>query len=170
MRRSLIVVLAAALALGAIGAPSAMAKKKKKKKPVPVTKTITFTQEGTITAPAPSSAASKGVTEAEFTAANNCASPPASQGFDGYVVELPADYRLGTATLEVLGSDATGEYDLDVYFYDSACSLMEPYMTDGADATGPIPGGAQWAVIDLFVGANASFKLTATTQITEIAS
>jgi hypothetical protein len=161
MKKSLIAVLAAFLAIGLVAAPSAVAKKKKKKPPAPVV--VTFVEEGTITAPAPSGAASKGVTEAEFTIANECASMPASQGFDGHVVELPEDFRTGTATLEVLGSDASGQYDLDVYFYDAGCSLMEPYMTDGADATGPIPGGATWAVIDLFVGANASFKLTATT-------
>lgn len=158
------IALASLLVVGLIGAPSASAKKKKKKK-TPVTKTITFEESGTMAGPAPSSLLVGGVTEAEFTIVNSCASLPSSQGVDGYVVELPEDFRSGTATLEVLGSDASGAYDLDVYFYDAGCGLMEPYMTDGADPSGAIPAGATWAVVDLLVGVNASFDLTATTTI-----
>jgi extracellular elastinolytic metalloproteinase len=66
----------------------------------------------------------------------------------------------------VVGSDATGQHDLDVYLYDASCSLMEPYITDGADPSGPILPGAKWAVVSLFAGANASFKLTGTATIT----
>lgn len=165
MKKSLAIVLASLLLLGLIGAPSALAKKKKKKKSAPVTKTITFEESGTMAVPAPTSLVIGGVSEAEFVIVNECASLPVSQGFDGHVVELPEEFRTGTATLEVLGSDATGAYDLDVYFYDAGCALMEPYMTDGADASGAIPPGATWAVVDLLVGANASFDLTATTTI-----
>ena len=165
MRKSLIVGLAAFLVLGLIGAPAATAKKKKKKK-VPVVQTITFEQEGTIRVAAPSSAASSGVTEAEFTGVNECASMPASQGHDGYVVEIPAEYQDGRATLTVEGSDTTGAHDFNVYFYDASCSLMEPYLdSESANESGPINLGAKWAVIDLFLGANASFKLTGTTTI-----
>ena len=165
MKKYLSILLAAFLVVGMIGAPTALAKKKKKKKKAPVTKTITFEESGTIAGPAPSSLAIGGITEAEFVIFNTCASPPASQGVDGHVVELPEDFGSGTGSLEVLGSDATGAYDLDVYFYDAGCSLMEPYMTDGADPSGAIPAGARWAVVDLLVGANASFDLTATATV-----
>lgn len=166
MRKFLVVGLAAFLVLGLIGAPSVSAKKKKKKKPVPVVKT--FTEEGTIRVAGPTGAALKGVTEAEFTIANECASMPASQGHDGYVVEIPAEFQTGTGTLQVAGSDATGQYDLDVYFYDAGCTLMEPYLTNGADESGMILPGAKWAVVNLFVGANASFTLTGTATVSAV--
>lgn len=167
MKKSVTIVLTSLLVIGLIGAPSAGAKKKKKKKkpPAPVTRVITFEESGTIAGPAPSSLAIGGITESEFTVVNTCASLPASQGVDGHVVELPEDFRMGTATMEVLGSDATGAYDLDVYFYDAGCALMEPYMTEGANPTGAIPPGATWAVVDLLVGANAAFDLTAEATI-----
>jgi hypothetical protein len=56
--------------------------------------------------------------------------------------------------------------DLDVYFIDAGCGLMEPYMTDGTNPSGSIPPGATWAVVDLFVGANATFDLKATATVT----
>lgn len=43
---------------------------------------------------------------------------------------------------------------------------MEPYIQDGAEASGTINAGAAWAVIDLFVGANATFELKATATVT----
>lgn len=162
MKKSLVVGLAALLVLGVIGAPVATAKKKKKK-PIPATKTITFEAEGTIQVAGPSGVAF-GITESEFYFVNNCAMP-ASQGLDGYVVEIPSEFQAGTASLQVAGSDATGAYDLDVYFYDSGCNLMEPYMTEGADPSGAIVTGAKWAVVNLSLGANASFKLTGTATV-----
>lgn len=164
MKKSLIVTLAAALALGAVAAPSAVAgkKKKKKKKSAPVTRT--FEESGTIAAPAVTGLAIGGLTTAEFVVVNECASLPTSQGFDGHVVEIPVGFRMGTAELEILGSSA-GTYDLDAYFYDGGCGLMEPYMRDGADPTGPIPLGAAWVAVELFVGANTSFDLKATATV-----
>lgn len=165
MKKSLVAGLAALLVLGMIGAPAATAKKKKKvKKPVP--QTITFEQEGTIRVPAPSSAALFGVTDGEFLAVHECGQMPATQGHDAYVVEIPAEYQTGSATLQVAGTDATGAHDLDVYLYDASCSLMEPYITEGADPSGTILAGAKWAVVSLFAGANASFKLTGTATVT----
>jgi hypothetical protein len=148
-----------------IGAPAATAKKKKKVKK-PVTQTITFEQEGTVRAPAPTSLALFGVTDGEFIAVHECGQMPATQGHDAYIVEIPAEFQTGTGTLQVAGSDATGAHDFDVYLYDASCSLMEPYITEGADPTGVILPGAKWAVVSLFTGANASFKLTGTATVT----
>ena len=161
MKKSLMVMLAAALTVGAIAAPSAQAGKKKK-----APKTVTFEESGTIVAPAADGVAFGGVTTMEFVIANACASPPTTQGFDGHIVELPMDFRLGTATIEVTGSDTSGAHDLDVYFYDAGCALLEPYMTDGANPAGAIPPGATYAAIELFVGANATFDLKATATVT----
>ena len=166
MRKSLVAALAAFLVLGMIGAPAATAKKKKKKVKTPVTQTITFEQEGTITAPAPTSIAYFGVTDGEFLVAHECAEMPATQGYDAYIVEIPTEFQTGSGTLAVAGSDATGAHDFDVYLYDASCTLMEPYITEGANPSGQILPGAKWAVVSMFTGANASFKLTGTATVT----
>lgn len=164
MKRALAISLAAAIALSLLAAPSAVAgKKKKKKKPV----TITFEESGSMTLPGPTGLALFGISEAEFTQVHTCSALPTSQGLDGWVVEIPEDFRLGTASLEVTGTDATGSHDLDVYFYDSGCGLMvDNSLTGGPNESGMIPGGAQWAVVDLIVGANATFELKGTATVT----
>lgn len=167
MRKILATTAAAALLLAVAAAPPALAKKKKKP-PAPVTRTITFEESGSMSIPGPTGSVLSGLTEGEFTVVNECASMPMSQGLDGYVVELPAEFQLGTATLQVLGADATGMYDMDAYFYDAACGLMDGVsLTEGADPAGGVPAGAKWVMVDLFVGANATFDLTATATITE---
>lgn len=164
MRKSLVVGVAALLVLGMIGAPAATAKKKKPKKPT--TQTITFEQEGTIRVAAPSSAAYFGVTDGEFLVVHECGQMPTTQGHDAFIVEIPADFQTGSGTLAVAGTDSTGVHDFDVYLYDAGCTLMEPYITEGADPSGIILPGAKWAVVSLFTGANASFKLTGTATVT----
>lgn len=163
MRKSLVATLAALLVLGMIAAPAATAKKKKKK---PVAQTITFEQEGTIRIAGPTSAAYFGITDGEFLVVHDCAQMPATQGHDAWIVEIPAEFQTGSASLKIEGSDASGLYDLDVYYYDASCGLMEPYLTEGTNPAGPILGGAKWAVVSMFTGANASFKLTGTTTVT----
>ena len=164
MKKLFATAIAASLVLGLLAGPSALAGKKKKKPKPPATRTVTLEESGTIMAPAPTSIALFGITEGEF--AQTCAMP-ASQGVDGWVVELPEDFRMGTGLIDVVGTDATGAHDLDVYFYDSACGLMVDYsLTGGADESGAIAPGAAWAVVDLFIGANATFELKATATIT----
>lgn len=168
MKKLVVFLLASLLVVAVVGGPAAAGKKKKKPKPppVPVTETITFEEEGTTRVPALTNRVGGGVTELEFVIAKECAEMPATQGHDGHVIELPEPYRDGNATLALTGSDATGLYDYNVYLYDSNCSLMEPYIEEGADASGAIPAGAQWAVVDMVMGAEGSFKLTATNTIT----
>lgn len=170
MKKAVVFLLASILVVGLVGGPAIAGKKKKKKKPpvppAPVTQTITFEEEGTTRVPAFTNAAGGGITEIEFTVINSCGSMPSTQGHDGHVVELPEAYRDGNATINVTGSDATGLYDYNVYLYDTECNLMEPYIEEGSDASGTIPAGAQWAVVDMVGGAQGSFKLTATNTIT----
>lgn len=168
MKKLVVFLLASLLVVAVVGGPAAAGKKKKKPKPPPppVTQTITFEEEGTTKVPAVTNKAGGGITELEFVIANECGSMPSTQGHDGHVVELPEQYRDGNATLTVAGSDATGQHDYNVYLYDADCNLMEPYIEDGADAAGGIPAGAQWAVVDMVMGAQGSFKLTATNTIT----
>lgn len=167
MRKSFIVGLIAALLIAALAVPGSAAGKKKKKKKKPAPQTITFTEEGSLLAPAPTSLVLFGITDGEFLVVNGCASMPTTQGHDAWVVEIPAEFSNGTAQLEVKGADATGAYDLDVYFYDYGCALMEPYLTDGVDPAGPINGGAKWAIVTMPQGANATFTLTATNTVTD---
>ena len=162
MRKPLIAVLTATLLVGAIGLPAEAAKRKKKK---PATQTITFTEEGSLRAPAPTSLVLFGLTDGEFIVANECGAMPTTQGHDAWITEIPGEYSDGNATLEVKGADATGAYDLDVYFYDAGCALMEPYLTDGADPAGAINAGAKWSVVTMAAGANATFTMTATNTV-----
>jgi extracellular elastinolytic metalloproteinase len=151
LRKALALVLSLGLLVGVLGTSAQAGKKKKKPK------TITFEAEGTIAGFNPVSAVIAGVTELEFREA--CAGEPASQGLDGYVVEIPRKFQNGTAMLEVKGANPTGVYDLDVYYYSTACELMEPYLTDGEDPSGLIPPGAAWAIVDSFVGVGTGFTL-----------
>lgn len=164
MRKSLVVALTVGLLVGAIGMPAEAGKKKKKKK-APATETISFTEEGSLLAPAPTSLVLFGLTDAEFLVVNECGSMPATQGHDAWIVEIPPEYADGTATVEVKGSDATGAYDLDLYFYDAGCGLLEPYVTDGVDPSGTINAGAAWGIVTMPQGANATFELTATATV-----
>ena len=168
MKKLVVFLLASLLVTAVVAGPASAGKKKKKPKPppAPVTQTITFEEEGTAKVPVLTNKVGGGVTELEFVIKNECASLPTTQGHDGHVLELPEQYRDGNATLTLTGTDTTGQYDYNVYLYDADCNLLEPYIEEGADATGAIPAGAQWAVVDMVMGVQGSFKLTATNTIT----
>jgi hypothetical protein len=155
MRKAITAALIAGLVAGTLAMP---AEAKKKKKP----KVITFEVEGAIQGMNPAGAVLFGITEGEFREVHTCTALPATQGVDGFVFEVPADFQAGTATFDVTASDATGTYDLDAYFYSASCDLLEPHATDGADPSGAIPPGAAWGVVDAFAGAQSTFTLTAT--------
>ena len=160
MRKPLIAALTVALLVGAIAMPADAAKKKKKKAP----QTITFTEEGSLRAPAPTSLLLFGLTDAEFLVANECASMPVTQGHDAWVLEIPAEYSDGRATVEAKGA-SPAPYDMNLYFYDAGCALMELQLTEGVDPTGSIAPGAKWAILTMPYGANVGFTLTGTTTV-----
>ena len=161
MKKLFAMLIAATLVLGVLAGPSAFAGKKKK------TRTITFEESGAVKVAGPQGAVLFGVTEGEYTRVHSCAAMPVSQGHDGWAIAIPEEFRLGTASVEVLGADTSGAYDYDLYFYDSGCALMaDVWLTDGADASGTIPPGAAYAVLDLVLGANATFDLKATATVT----
>lgn len=161
MKKTLATLLAASLVVGLFTAAPALAgKKKKKKKKAPVT--LTFEESGSMSIPGPTSLLLFGVTDAEFILVNECASLPTTQGVDAHVVEFPEEFRMGTANVEVVGTDATGAHDINLYFYDAGCGLMDDQWSEAGDPSGVIPAGATYAVVTLFQGANATFDLKAT--------
>lgn len=141
-----------------------------------------FEGEGTILAPNPSSRTVLGITETAY----GCHESPdpdvpnevaaVANGLDGVWLHLGEDV-VDAARLwgkpATLVSAALGPVpnDVDAWFFDSGCALIKPaavpgaydMATDGAGPeTGSIPSGAEWVVVDLYAGANASFTLTVT--------
>lgn len=154
MRRAIALALVLGL-LGALSVSPALAKKKKAKPP------ITFEAAGTVALGNPGGLNDASLTGNEFT--NTCAIP-ASQGVDGFVVELSEEISKVTSTVLVSGSDATGSYDLDMYFYSAECSPMGSASTEASDEFGAFPAGTKYVLVNAFVGAQIEFKLTATEQ------
>lgn len=92
----------------------------------------------------------------------------AAQGTDGYWFEIPEAVRGHAATLV-----AAAPNDVDAWFYDENCTLIKPSGTGPVDPdaysmaslspepdgneSGKIPAAAAWAVVDLYVGAAATF-------------
>lgn len=147
MRRSLVLALVACL-LGAFVALPAEAAKKKKKP-------VTFKTEGSFAVANPATLEQGGVTQNEFT--TTCAIP-ASQGLDGYVIELPAKVGKVTSTVSATGGDTTGIYDLDMYFYDKDCVFKSASSTAGSDEQGAMPSGTKYVVVAAFWGVGVDFQ------------
>ena len=125
-----------------------------------------FTDSGTIAAGNPATGDPTGlqnvfgVTGTEFT--TRCAAPPASQGADAWVSQLPKGFGDGTHTITVTGGDSTpAGHDLDVYFLDSSCALIGSAATSAPDESTTIPGGTAYVLSQLWLGANVPVTITA---------
>ncbi|MCA1030262.1 M36 family metallopeptidase [Bacillus timonensis] len=99
------------------------------------------------------------ITENEFVTTQN--SSPQTQGLDGYVVSLPAQYGDGIHNFTVAGESAA-VYDFDIFFYNKNFELIGAVATAGADEAGVIPGGTRYVYVGLYSGANVPFTFTAT--------
>ncbi|MEA2451988.1 MAG: extracellular elastinolytic metalloproteinase [Actinomycetota bacterium] len=150
-------VISIALVLGLLGAMSASPAFAKKKKPVPPP--ITFEASGSFVLGSPLGLNDATITGNEFT--NTCAIP-ASQGVDGFVVELSDEISKVTSAVQVSGSDSTGIYDLDMYFYTADCSSTGSASTEAADELGAFPAGTKYVLVNAFFGAQVEFTLKAT--------
>lgn len=154
MRRALVLVLALSLLTGAMLAPAAA--KKKKKKFVPVT----FEASGAFALMNPGDYTNgTSITKNEFLA--TCAIP-ATQGVDGYVIELSEEISKVTAQVGVTGSDAGIGHDLDMYFYNADCAQTGSASTETADEIGIFTAGTKWVVVTAFAGLQLEFDLAAT--------
>ena len=114
---------------------------------------------GTIGVGNPVSDSVSGATMAEFE--QTCTAPPASQGADGWVTEVPESFGDGAHQV-VLKGDSAAPYDLDVYFYDANCERTGSAASAAADESGTIPSGTRYVLAQLFLGASVPFTLTAT--------
>ncbi|MBK5217721.1 MAG: discoidin domain-containing protein, partial [Propionibacteriales bacterium] len=117
----------------------------------PVTETFT------IDAGNPTGDVTQGVTGTELTA--SCVSPPASQGVDGWVSDVPEGFDDGVHTVTAAG-DSVAPYDLDIYFYNSRCELIGDAASASADESGVIPSGAKYVLTQLWLGVSVPVTLT----------
>ncbi|MFC5730144.1 M36 family metallopeptidase [Nocardioides vastitatis] len=117
------------------------------------------TDTGTITAGTPGGdKTGGGVTAVDF--ATNCVMPPATQGSDGWVTELPSSFGDGVHTVKVTGASAA-PWDLDVYFYAEDCTLTGSAASSAADESGTIPSGTKYVLSHLWSGADVDVTVLA---------
>ncbi len=114
---------------------------------------------GTIATGNPGPTAATGVTMADFT--STCTAPPASQGVDGWVTEVPESFGDGQHTVTVTGS-SPAPHDLDLYFYDDRCRLIGSAASSAADESGSLPSGTRYVLSHLWSGAGVQIEVTAT--------
>lgn len=154
MRRCVVIALAACLAAGAVSAP-AVAKKKPKRKPP-----VTFTESGSVALGHPGDLVG-GYNATRQAFVETCAVPP-TQGTDGYVITLPEEITAVDTLVSIVGADAAGLHDLDIFFFDEACAPLGALSTDAVDETGPMPAGAKYVLVTAFLGVEITFEFKAT--------
>lgn len=66
------------------------------------------------------------------------------------------------ANVSVSGWDATGMYDLDMYFFNAECSPVGSASTEVADEVGAFAAGTKYILVSAFMGAEVQFELSAT--------
>lgn len=150
MRRFFALALIACLSAGAFALPASAGKKKKP---------IKFSAEGAFDVGNPADyMANAGLVRNELEL--TCALP-ASQGTDGFVIELPAELQKVESDASLEGADATGGPDMDMYFYDESCISTGEVATTDLSEYGIIPAGTKWVVVSAWIGADVSFTLDA---------
>jgi len=158
MKKFLIVALVLGLSVSLLG-PASAGKKKKAPKPF----TAEFTMElGHPVLNSATEGSLASVTGQEFLA--SC-SVPSSNGFDGFVVEVPEALRKTPATVEASGTsvtDAASPADMDMYFFDESCEPTGLANAAGTDEFGAILPGTVFIFVHNYVGGPTDAKLVIT--------
>ncbi len=87
--------------------------------------------------------------------------PPASQGTDGWVTEVPDSFGDGVHAVTVTGTSAA-PHDLDVYLYSADCTVLGSAASSAADESGTLPSGTKYILSHLWSGAQVDIEVTAT--------
>lgn len=153
MRKSLITLLVPAMLVGSLLGP-VHAKKAKKKKPP-----VTFEATGAIKLPNPTDLIDVGITRSEFESA--CSVPAATQGVDGYVVELPAEVTAVSTRVYVTGTSPSGVGLLDMFFFDESCT-DRGYILGSDDGDPIMPAGTKFVLVTNWLGDPTDFTFNAT--------
>ena len=156
MKKLLVLALVLGLVVSIVGPAGA---KKKKKAPKPyVTEEVSIElghpmnngNTGTLT----------GVTGQEFLL--TCA-VPSSNGVDGWVFEVPAEYQKIAASAEAVGTsvtDAASPADMDMYFYDESCAQVGQANAAGTDEFGAISPGVAYIFLHNYAGGPTTAQIT----------
>ncbi len=144
IRRRSTAVVAVALAL-LIAAPAGSAPERRERR---VKKA--FTAEGSFYS-------NTGITHTEFIF--KCPEMPASQGVDGYVIELPPYFttRSSVATVKATGV-SVGRQDIELSFYSYGCEQGELFNRAPVE----VPPFTRYIIVEDLTGARVDFQLTLT--------
>ena len=156
MKKLLVLALVLGLVVSIIGPAGA---KKKKKAPKPY-----VTEEVSIELGHPVFNGNSGtlvsVTAQEFM--NTCA-VPSSNGVDGWVFEVPAEYQTIAASAEATGTgatDAAAPADMDMYFFDETCKQVGQANAAGTDEFGAINPGVAFIFLHNYTGGPTTGQIT----------
>jgi putative nucleotidyltransferase with HDIG domain len=116
----------------------------------------TYSATGHIKAGNPLSPHRGGVTLHEFLLSCD---PPASQGLDGWIFELPSPFPGGSAAA-VRGGGSIGAYDLEMRFFSASCDFLGSVSTGSADERGVLPAGTHFVAIQEVRGVDTRVHLT----------
>lgn len=155
MKKLLVLALVLGLVVSIIGPAGA----KKKKAPKPY-----VTEEVTMELGHPVANGNSGslvsVTGQEFL--NTCA-VPSSNGVDGWVFEVPAEYQKIAASAEAVGTGATDSAmpaDMDMYFFDETCKQVGQANAAGTDEFGAINPGVAFIFLHNYTGGPTTGQIT----------
>lgn len=86
---------------------------------------------------------------------------PFTDGVDGHIFELPEEAAILPAHAKATGDTAV--HDLDMYFFDADCALIDRAATDQADEGADLPPGTRNVAVVNWVGAATNATLVVTT-------
>lgn len=151
MRKLIISLLVPVIVIGGLLGP--VSAKKKKRAPV------TFKADGSILVPNPLDLMDVGITRTEFESA--CEVPFATQGLDGFVIEVPRAVSAVNTRVSVTATSASGVGLIDLFFFDENCTDVG--MILGSDDFDPLMyAGTKFVLVTNWLGDPTDFTFSAT--------